>query len=367
MKRSGKSRYHDDTVRLTFVLPFLNRTGGTRVVFQYARALAQRGHHVEVVCPILPYRFSDRLTTRRGLRRWLGDLRRNLFRTRDVPEWAEGVPIHMVPWVANAFMPDADAVVATAWPMAYSVAALGHSKGCRFYLIQHYELDSGPEAAVQGSYKKSLVSLAGSVFTAQTLWEALGVEVAAVVSNGIDTAFWQGDPEQGPRECVLFYCAPGERKGAADGLAALAQVHARNPQVPICAYGPARPADLPDYVQYHEAPTDEALRALYRQARVFLYPSRYEGFGLPPLEAMACGAAVVSTRVGAVPEYAGADGARIVPAGDVDAMAHDVTYLLQHESGRLRLAQAGHARAQAYSLARAVERLEAVLLAEVTA
>ncbi|MHB1296060.1 MAG: glycosyltransferase family 4 protein [Anaerolineae bacterium] len=354
-------------MRLTFVLPFLNRTGGTRVVFQYARALALRGHHVEVVCPILPYRFNDRLTTVRGLRRWLGDLRRNLFRTRQLPEWAAGVPIRMAPWVADAFLPDADAVVATAWPTAYSVARLGQGKGRRFYLIQHYELDSGPEPAVQGSYRQPLVSLAGSAFTAQTLWEALGVEVAAVVSNGIDTTFWQGEPAQGPREAVLFYCAPGERKGAADGLAALAQAHVRSPQTPLWAYGPGRPADLPAYVQYHEAPTDEALRTLYQQSRVFLYPSRYEGFGLPPLEAMACGAAVVSTRVGAVPEYAEPDAAWVVPVGDVDAMAEAVVHLLQYESERLRLAQAGHARAQEYSLARAVERLESIILAEVTA
>jgi alpha-1,3-rhamnosyl/mannosyltransferase len=65
---------------------------------------------------------------------------------------------------------------------------------------------------------------------------------------------------------------------------------------------------------------DEVLPALYRRARVVAYPSRGEGFGLPVLEAMACGASVV-TSDGTVMAEVAADAARLVPIGDASALA----------------------------------------------
>ena len=65
---------------------------------------------------------------------------------------------------------------------------------------------------------------------------------------------------------------------------------------------------------------DQARADLLAGAIVFAYPSKYEGFGLPPLEAMAAGTPVVATTAGALPEVVG-DAARLVPPGDADALA----------------------------------------------
>jgi glycosyltransferase involved in cell wall biosynthesis len=96
------------------------------------------------------------------------------------------------------------------------------------------------------------------------------------------------------------------------------------------------------------APAD--LPALYGAATVVAYVSRYEGFGLPPIEAMACGATVMATRCGALPEVAG-DGIDFVPIGDGDAQAAALRVLVNDPARRSERARAGIAAAAALSWA----------------
>ena len=85
---------------------------------------------------------------------------------------------------------------------------------------------------------------------------------------------------------------------------------------------------------------DDILRALYRDAAVFVFPSRYEGFGLPPLEAMAFGTPVVCSDAASLPEVVGG-AALVFPAGDVGALADTLSLVLGDASVRGRLAHAG--------------------------
>ena len=92
---------------------------------------------------------------------------------------------------------------------------------------------------------------------------------------------------------------------------------------------------------------DEADKpALYRGAVAFIFPSRYEGFGLPPLESLACGTPVVGSDVSSIPEVVG-DAGMLLPPGDVEGMAHALVQLATGEDfcaelGRRALAQAAH-------------------------
>jgi glycosyltransferase involved in cell wall biosynthesis len=86
--------------------------------------------------------------------------------------------------------------------------------------------------------------------------------------------------------------------------------------------------------------SDEELRALYSSCKVFVYPSLYEGFGLPPLEAMACGAPVVASRIAAHEETL-KDKARLVEPLDELALAKVFVEFLEDEKARKSLAEAG--------------------------
>jgi glycosyltransferase involved in cell wall biosynthesis len=93
---------------------------------------------------------------------------------------------------------------------------------------------------------------------------------------------------------------------------------------------------------------DDDLRALYSSCRVFIYPSVYEGFGLPPLEALACGAPVIAGRIPSLQETLGS-AARLVEPLDVDALAKSILDLLQDENQRRLLGSAGPQHAGKFS------------------
>ncbi|MCC7018412.1 MAG: glycosyltransferase family 4 protein [Ardenticatenales bacterium] len=99
---------------------------------------------------------------------------------------------------------------------------------------------------------------------------------------------------------------------------------------------------------------DDDLPAVYRGAEAFAFPSRYEGFGLPPLEAMACGVPTAVSAASCLPEVTG-DAALHVPAGDVAAWAAALRALVGDAALRARLAAAGPVRAAGFTWAGGAE------------
>jgi len=98
------------------------------------------------------------------------------------------------------------------------------------------------------------------------------------------------------------------------------------------------------------------LPALYSLAEVFVFPSLYEGFGLPPLEAMACGTPVVASNVSAMPEVLGG-AALLVNPHDVEALAAAVEQVVRDSSVRAQLIEKGRARVKLFTWKRSAQSL----------
>jgi glycosyltransferase involved in cell wall biosynthesis len=105
---------------------------------------------------------------------------------------------------------------------------------------------------------------------------------------------------------------------------------------------------------------DHGRDRLVREATILAYPSLFEGFGLPPLEAMAVGTPVLTTTGGAIPEVVG-DAALLVEPLDVEGMTVGLGQLLDDDSLRATLANRGRRRAAAFDVARTGRALRSAL------
>jgi alpha-1,3-rhamnosyl/mannosyltransferase len=118
-------------------------------------------------------------------------------------------------------------------------------------------------------------------------------------------------------------------------------------------------SELKDKIIFTGYLPDKDLRALYSSCSAFVYPSLYEGFGLPPLEAMACGAPVIASRIPSITEVVGDEALLVNPTNERE-LAREVICLLQDESLRQRMARGGLQRAARFSWQRTAQLMRDV-------
>ncbi len=190
-----------------------------------------------------------------------------------------------------------------------------------------------------------------------------------VVPPGVDhDEFHLVQPVAGrpPSISMLLHDHPG--KGTDVGLAALELVHEARPDARVTLFS-AHPTGftLPTWADYLFRPDHSAMRDLFNQSAVFLQSANYEGFGLPAVQAMACGAALVTTDNGGSRDYAFHEQTALVTApGDSISLAEAVIRLLDDLGERETLSQAGVYKAREFTWDRGAEILEAALASYVS-
>lgn len=220
--------------------------------------------------------------------------------------------------------------------------------------------------AVHRAYRVLTVSQ----YTQQAIleWAGLPVEQVVVVGNGVGPPFYPEGPHHAPGYPYLLYA--GNRKPHKN-LGRLLQALARSglqkdvrlllTGVPEAALDQQiRALKLHERVGYTGHLTDAALAAHYRGALALVCPSLYEGFGLPPLEAMACGTPVVTSDLTALPEVVG-DAAVLVDPYSVEAIAWGIQCVVEDSALRQALSHKGRTRAQQFTWERTAARVWQVL------
>ncbi len=115
-------------------------------------------------------------------------------------------------------------------------------------------------------------------------------------------------------------------------------------------------SDLKQEVLFLGVVRDDDLPMLYNCADIFVYPTLYEGFGLPPLEAMACGIPVVTSNTSSLPEVVGDAGIMVNPT-DINSLCDSMYSLLKEKKLRLRMRNMGLERSKLFSWDKAAEKM----------
>jgi glycosyltransferase involved in cell wall biosynthesis len=155
------------------------------------------------------------------------------------------------------------------------------------------------------------------------------------------------------------------RKNLATLYRAMELLHARGEQVPLVQCGPARTHHSHPFIKAAGYVDDHELATLYRLATALVFPSRYEGFGLPVAEAMSAGGRVICADASSLPEVVGSAGL-LFPWHDAEALANQMSRMLRDEALRDQLTRDGLAQARKFTWSNTAQQTLAVFDEAVT-
>ncbi|HAV43262.1 TPA: hypothetical protein DCX15_04530 [bacterium] len=322
-------------MKITYLVTWGTLNGGLRVICEQTNRLIERGHEVKIFTlkETIPdwYPFKAKIIT--------------------VPQFERGTLT-------------SDITVA-----CFAGAALAASrvpKGIPFYSIQAYEPrlyeDTEYRKVCNASYQLPLNLLCISNWLQELLRDKY-LRRAYKISIGVDSKqFKPVSPLlKSPHKKILMVFSSVQIKGCLDGIMAFRLLKERFPELELVMFGNEPPPKVGFSITFFYQPSEEELAGIYSSSDIFISTSLEEGFGLPQLEAMACGVPVITTDSKGVREYA-IDGktALIVPPQDPTKLAQAIIQLLEDDSLRERIAQAGFNKAQEFGWERAVGQLEEV-------
>lgn len=326
---------------MKIVIPVLSlETGGTRFIYQLANELVDKGHNVEIVLP-----------------------------ENASVAWPIRTQITRVKELTPNTIPPADFILPNFWPTVFP--AWESKKGRVVRLSLGYEPLWVKEAEqARASYQIDAPIISISQWHRQIILQEIGRD-STVIPGGADTAVFHPFPKKSlatGRPTIAYILRSKEHgytwKGSEDFWKACQGLALLIPDVDIQVVTPegARyQASLPYQIVTANSDTEMAL--FYAQSDIFVSTSYFEAFSMPPLEAMACGTAVVTTDNGGNRDYArNGENCLVVPPSDIQQLTHSLAHLLTQERERNRLAQAGLQYAQSWTWRQSADKLEALLL-----
>ncbi len=366
--------------QIVFVLPGREGApiGGYKVVYQYADYLA-KDFEVHVLRPIFGCGFVsaslfekikiiirgiiNRIKKNRGAEPSKQNIDSFWFHFNN-PVIMDRI-IRLNKKVFSQFNNDA-ILIATSVETAYDLAKYYKKEDKnKFYFIQDYELwGKKTEEYLDNSFNLGFNHIVISDWLKNIVMKK-GFK-SVVVSNGFDLNYFKlNNPiEKRDPYCVSMLYHTDDRKRCVDAFSALEIVKKAIPDLHVNIFGTSeRPGFLPTWYNYFQKPDKDTHNYIYNSASVFVAASSFEGYGLPPAEAMLCGCALCCTETTGFLSYAkNNETALTSKVYDVNTLAHNIILLIKNSELRYKIAHAGHDLISTKSIEKSAERFKQVLL-----
>jgi len=352
-------------MKISFLLPCLVKipVGGVKIIYRYAGELHKLGHEVSIISPK-----SEGYRLRHLLKAGAVRIRDRWHGVEDRPyyETPEGVEHLIIPAPDPKFITDGDALIATAWQTAFWVDEMPPEKGEKFYYIQNLETYLGNAELIQSTWKLPLKKIVIAKWL-KKIAEEMDEETYDPIPIALDPKeFFLDRPidVRPPRVTMLYHRLP--IKGGIEGIEILKKVRETHPKLEAIIFAARKPSTtIPEWVELRIRPDTPQLRDIYNSTSVFLHTSHQEGWGMPPMEAMACGCAVVAAANKGVQEFiTDGESGLLRPIGDVDALTEAAQTLLEDKGLRIKLAYAGRSAVQRFTWEKSVQQFERILKGE---
>lgn len=352
-------------MRLTIALPGYVSVpvGGIRVQMEYANRLVARGHQVTLVAPRqAEFTVGPGLGTLKTLA-WPA---KTALWNRPLIPWFQLDPrvrFRLVPSLSGVFLPHADVLLGTGWQVLAALRRAPRRAGVPLFIAYDYEFwrTAPPQktAAMEAAFRLGIPIISTSP-SVELMLTSLGIEPIAHVTCAIDHDKYFPDPSSPPRHDLSLGLPLRDDplKGTRDALAAAQLAREKVPGLRVEGMGRDHISGLPPWLNQRTLDDDNAVRRFLSDLTVFVFPSHHEGWGLPAMEAMACGTAVVAADSVGLRDFTIADEtALVVPPGRPTDLAESIIRLLRDHQLRQRLVQAARSRILGYSWEQQTDRL----------
>ncbi|MBN2020392.1 MAG: glycosyltransferase family 4 protein [Sedimentisphaerales bacterium] len=342
-------------MRITFVLPGSGPSGGVRATVIVANGLIERGHQVRLLV------YSGKTGLRSIARKTLTAI--CYPRTSSWLSQFRG-PKKPFSDIGRCDFSDFEIVIGAGLWSCAEISRLSSNKIRKVHYV-HGISPQEPEL-MERAWREKAPKIAVSSYLEEKVQQVCGQKLFAIIPNGVSTSEYFSSVAVNERDGVGTIYANTYHKDPATILAVFEGLRTKYPRIRQRAFGACRPdGKMRGFVEYHRLPSLEQARDLYSRSIVWFCASRSEGFGLPILEAMACGCAVVSTDCGGSAPDIIEDGVNgfLTKVGDANDIINKIAMLLQDSRLRERIVDNSGSTVCRFTWQNTIDKLEAALSA----